>query len=130
MRFLSVSLGGALVVLSSLGVADAAEGTSVDRYEIVRADADRIWRLDKATGEIAVCALDGERLVCTSSTEAIEPPAMTYEERQTERERQAAEAEALRQIERARDLEMLDRALAAFRELMAAAIERERATSE
>lgn len=132
MRSLPTVLVAVFLVPSTLavGVAGAAaDDASVDRYEIVRAESDRIWRLDKTTGEVAVCLLEGERLVCTSSSEAIEPPPMTYQQRVAERERQAAEAEALRRIEQARDLEMLDRALAAFRELVAAAMEHDRATT-
>lgn len=87
-------------------------------FEIMKATADKIWRLNKQTGEISICSLDGERLVCTSNTEAIRPPAMTYEEREAEKETQ-------RQANKAKDMEFFDRALNAIRELFAASMERE-----
>lgn len=87
-------------------------------FEIMKATADKIWRLNKTTGEISICTLVGERLQCTSSTEAIRPPTRTYEEQQVENERLAKE-------NRAKDMEFLDRALNAIRSLFAASMEHE-----
>ena len=59
-------------------------------YEIVKATEDRVWRLNRQTGEIAVCSLLEEQLLCTNSTEAIVPPTMTYADLQTQREQEAS----------------------------------------
>lgn len=87
-------------------------------FEIMKATADKVWRLNKTTGEISVCTLAGEQLMCTSSTEAMKPPEMTYEERQVENKRLAKE-------NRAKDMEFFDKALQAIRALFEASIERE-----
>jgi hypothetical protein len=109
--FLFVSLGCAGAVS-----ADAIEST----YQIVRATDSRVWRLNTRSGEIAVCSLDGEQLVCNSSERAIAPPTKTYAE--LEGERQALkDLEMERRAEkRKRSLAMLDRMLSAFRSLAAA----------
>ena len=38
-------------------------------FEIVRATADAVWRLDKRTGEIAKCREEGSELVCAPARE-------------------------------------------------------------
>lgn len=43
-------------------------------YEIVKATGDKVWRLDKQTGEISICTLDGTRLVCTPAEERAGEP--------------------------------------------------------
>ena len=96
----------------------AAEEPEAGNFQIMKATADKVWRLNKNTGEISVCSLDGERMVCTSSSEAMRPPAVTYEERQAEK-KSAADAE------KEKNLAFLDRALSAIRSLFEAAMERE-----
>jgi len=88
-------------------------GTEAGNFQIMKATADKVWRLNRNSGEISVCSLDGERLVCTSSTEAIRPPSITYEERKAERKR-------LDDEQQAKDMEFLDRALAAIRSIFSA----------
>jgi hypothetical protein len=112
----------AIAALTSLAlltshVAALAQAESSDdgRYQIVRASENRVWRLDRQTGEIAVCTLEGDRLVCSTSSEAVSPPETSYESLQTERA-QEEEAEAERQIA------FLDRMLKMIREMMAYAI--------
>jgi hypothetical protein len=39
-------------------------------FEIVRTSLDRVWRLDKRTGEISVCRLDQIEPVCAPAREA------------------------------------------------------------
>jgi hypothetical protein len=90
---------------------DSGEG----RYQIVRAGETRVWRLDTKTGEIAVCTLEGDRLICSTSTGAATPPEKSYEALQEERQQQE-QAEAEKQIA------FLDRMLEMIRELMAYAI--------
>ena len=86
----------------------AAPGAS--NFEIMKATDNKVWRLNKITGEISVCTLDGDRLVCTSSSEAMRPPVVSYEERATERKR-------LEEERQASDMKMLDRVLTAVRSL-------------
>ena len=93
-----------------------AEGEG--NFEITKATANKIWRLNKTTGEISICTLAGERLQCTSSTDAIRPPVRTYEQQQVENERLAKK-------NRAKDMEFFDRALNAIRTLFEASLERE-----
>lgn len=118
---------GVLATVSALasGAARAADNGDEDIYQISKATADRVWRLNKRTGEIAVCTLDGVNLICSTSTKAVSPPARTYEELEAEKKQAAADAEKRRQIEKAKDLEFLDRVIAAFRILIGAAIERD-----
>lgn len=47
-------------------------------FQFLKATDDRVWRLNTETGEIAVCTLNGENLVCTTSTDAVKPPEMSY----------------------------------------------------
>ena len=105
---------GLLIGLSQPAFAQESDAN----FEIMKATANQIWRLNKQTGEISICSLDGERLICTSSTEAMRPPAMTYEERE-------AEKAAQQKTNREKDLAFLDKALNAIRELFAASMERE-----
>ena len=115
------------ILLPSFGPVLAAEGQDDSTYQIVKATENRVWRLNKVTGEIAVCTLDGDRMICTSSTKAVVPPKISYEERNAERTKAdadaAAKAERDREIAKAKDLEFLDRVIAAFRILIGAAIE-------
>lgn len=90
------------------------------RYQIVKASDNRVWRLDRETGEITVCTLDGPRLNCTVSSDAMRPPKVSFEENEAKKRRQEKEAQA-------KDLEFLDRALAAIRSLFKASIERDSA---
>ena len=86
-------------------------------YEFLKATENRVWRLNKQTGEIAVCTLEaGEALVCSTSVGAAETPATTYEELQQRRGAEAAERQAADAEERARAFEMLDRMMNLFRE--------------
>lgn len=85
-------------------------------YEFLKATEDRVWRLNRRTGEISVCTLDGDALVCTTSAEAARPPAATYEDLQ-EREAAALEArEAQDAAEREKALKLLDRMVEMIKE--------------
>jgi hypothetical protein len=81
-------------------------------YEIVRATGDQVWRLNKKTGEIAVCTLRGDRLICTTSSEAVTPSKKSYEDIE------AAEEERVRK-EQAQQLALLDRILNLIRDFLA-----------
>ena len=96
----------------------SADEQEVGNFQIMKATADKVWRLNKNTGEISVCNLDGDRLVCASSTDAIRPPTLTYEERQAEKLR-------LKEEKKAKDMAFLDRVLTAIRSLIDASTDRE-----
>ena len=81
------------------------------RYQIVEATPQRVWRLDTQTGEMAVCRLNGDRLVCTSSSEAARPQPKDYEALQADQQQRE-------QAEREQQLRFMDRMLAMFRELI------------
>jgi len=70
-----------------------------DVYEIIRSTEDRIWRLNKQTGEVSVCTLAGDNLVCTNTEDAAVPPSKTYED--IKEEEAAAEAQRKAEIEAA-----------------------------
>lgn len=117
--------GFALSVLLFAGTAAPAAGTSAQAqtveptYEFMKATENRVWRLNRVTGEIAVCTLEQNTMVCSTSTAAAQTPETTYEELQ---EREAAElAAAAKQDaeERRRALQMIDRMIQMFREFVA-----------
>ena len=124
MKALILSLVAALF-LSNAMTATAAPKDKNAAYQIVKATENRVWRLNKQTGEVSVCSLDGERLLCSSSANAIEVPAQTYEERQAEKQRNLEEAKLRRQEQQKKDLAFLDRVMEAVRVLMGASMERE-----
>jgi len=111
-----------LLMVISLGYVAAApaDSTLEPTYQIVRATDSRVWRLNTRTGEIAVCSLDAEQLLCSSSNDAISPPARTYAELEAERQAQAALAMQRKEEQRKRSLAMLDLMLNAFRGLAVA----------
>lgn len=127
-------LAGVVVGMAGLAnggtSAQTPRSASDDVYQIVKATEGRVWRLNKTTGEIAVCTLEGENLICTTSTEAITPPAKTFEQREAERRQAETEAAKRREEEKAKDLAFLDKALAALKSLIRAAIERDSPAEE
>lgn len=85
-------------------------------YEIIRATEDRVWRLNRATGEIAVCTLKEDRLICTTTTEALSPTSDAYEDLE-DKERERVERE------QKRELEFLERILDLVRDMMRAGLD-------
>ena len=94
-------------------------GADSPRYEIVRATENRVWRLDTQTGEIAVCGMRGDRLVCTSSSEAARPEAKSYSDLESE-------AAARETSDEREQLRLLDKILALLREFIRYALNQER----
>ena len=118
------------------GAARAADDCTGARYQIAKVTKDRVWRLDRCTGAIEVCALSGERLICTSSQEAVRPPKETYQQRKTRLRRERVEAEAAerrsqaekRQYDRGqkdKDITLIRRIIRAIESIITAAIERD-----
>lgn len=112
----------AVLLISGAAHAQTAEGKRDGVYQIVKATADRVWRLNTETGEIAVCALSGENLVCTSTSDAAEVPKKSYAEIEAERAEAAKTAKAAKAAEREQELKFLDKILALFRELLQTAM--------
>ncbi len=117
----------ALIVLTAftLGTKSIAAQAPTERegvFQIMKATETRVWRLNTQTGEIAVCDLQGDNLICTNSTAAAEAPAKTYAEIEAERAAQAEAEAAAREEQRAQDLKMLDRILDLIKEFIATAL--------
>lgn len=106
----------------SVASADQVPGTRDGVFQIVKATNSRVWRLNTQTGEIAVCDLSGENLVCTTSANAADVPKKSYAEIEAEREAVAKAAADKQQAERTTELKFLDRILAMVRELIRTAI--------
>ena len=81
------------------------------RYQIVKTDNGASWRLDTVTGEITVCRLEADRMICAKSTEATELPPVSA----AELEKQRAEQRAERRTEKT---EMLDRFFGFFERML------------
>ena len=106
----------------SVASADQVPGTRDGVFQIVKATNSWVWRLNTQTGEIAVCDLSGENLVCTTSANAADVPKKSYAEIEAEREAVAKAAADKQQAERTTELKFLDRILAMVRELIRTAI--------
>ena len=110
----------AAVVLLIAGACGAGAGAAAEleaNYEIVRATENRVWRLNKQTGEVAVCTLEGPQLVCVSSESAAVPPAKSYAELEAERAQQSEADAREREEERRRKMAMLNLMMEAFKGL-------------
>ena len=116
-----------LAVLAAVSAPIAAalpdEGAPADVYQIIHAGPDRVWRLNKVTGEVTVCTLENDHLVCVPGVEAPKSQTPTFDQIEAERARAAAEAEQRRKEEDAKRIAVLDRMIAAFRQFIHAAIE-------
>ncbi|MDP6572823.1 MAG: hypothetical protein QGI63_02200 [Rhodospirillales bacterium] len=127
MRLLLIGLPVFAFFLITTSVAPASEdepkGEDGAIYQIVKATTDRVWRLNKQTGEVAVCSLKGDSLVCTTSVQAAMPPTRTYEELEADKKRR-------RQERAARDKAFLDKVIDAMKAVFQAAAEREEAESQ
>jgi len=95
---------------------------SSGKYQITKATEDRVWRLNTETGEIAVCKLEGENLICTTTSDAAAVPKKSYDEIAAERDATEKATMAADAERRERELKMLDRILAFFREMLATAM--------
>ena len=112
------------VLPAGLSKSQAQEASAEDIYQIVEAAPDRVWRLNKRTGEIAVCSLEGDHLICSTSSEAATPPAKSFAELESEKQQKAMEAQEQRQAEREQDMEFLDKIFELVRAFIAVIMER------
>jgi hypothetical protein len=134
-RSLSDFAGATFFALALLAVAagpmpaEANEKTTTGDYEIVKATADKVWRLNRRTGEIAVCGMEGSRLVCAVAQETTGGKPLSAEELETRRKLAAEAEQRRREDEMKKDLAFMDRMIALFREFVKAAMERESASA-
>lgn len=105
------------VLVALFAASASAEAPDGQTYQIIKATDSRVWRLNTETGEIAVCTLDGEQLVCTSSAQAVTPPAKSYAELEAERERLEQLEAQRRDAKRKRSIAMLNLMMNAFRDI-------------
>lgn len=124
MKTLFLSLTAVLVILNTTLVSAAPKSDGAI-FQIVKATDSRVWRLNKQTGEMAVCSLDGEQLICTSSANAIEVPKQSYGDRQAAKQRSMEAEKRRREEQRKNDMAFLDRVIEAVRSLVSASMERE-----
>jgi hypothetical protein len=113
---------GAVVLGALLAVSlpAAAEGP---KYQIVRADNEKVWRLNTETGEIAVCQMEGARMVCASSGETIEKSKATAEDLDKARDRERSAAREDRFATMDRLMAMFERFMRLISELKPGATE-------
>ena len=111
-----------LVFAVPVAHAQSAEGKRDGIYQIVKATDSRVWRLNTQTGEIAVCSLDGENLVCTTTSDDADVPKKSYEQIAAAREAEEQARQAEKQAQQERELKIIDKILALFRELLATAM--------
>ncbi len=98
-------------------------------YEIVKATADKVWRLNKRTGEIAVCGIEDTRLICAVAQEATGGKALTAADLDARRTLAAEAEKRRREDDMKKDMAFMDRMIELFREVAKAAMEREAAAA-
>lgn len=103
----------ALAMLLGAGIwlSTGAPAWAADKYEFMKATENRVWRLNKETGEVAVCTLEGERLICTTSKDAAMPPPKSYKQLKADEQKR-------RDKQHDQDLAILDRIFQFFKEMI------------
>lgn len=91
-------------------VADAVPAAP-GRYQIVKTENGASWRLDTVTGEITVCRLEADRMICARSSEATQLPSVSAAELEKQRAEQRAER-------RAEKTEMFDKFFGFFERML------------
>lgn len=123
--FKTITLGAIVFAVSATTLSPTtvfAQSSDTGKYQIVKSTENRVWRLDKETGEIAVCDLDGANLVCTTSSDAAEVPKKSYEELEAAKAAAAKADEQKKQADREQELKMLDKAITLLREFIDTAL--------
>jgi len=116
----------ALALVAGLALIAAPEAvaqtqTSTSEFEFLKATEDRVWRLNRQTGEIAVCTLERDTLLCSTSSGAAQTPATSYEELKQREAAELAAADAKEKEERERAMKLIDRMVEVFKEFTAEA---------
>ena len=94
-----------------LAAAQAPATGTPGRFQIVKTENGTAWRLDTVTGEITVCRLESDRMICAKSTEATELPKATPEQLQKQRVEEKRERKAEK-------TEMIDKFFSFFERMM------------
>ena len=89
----------------------AGKIVSAPRFQIIKTELGRTWRLDTQTGDITVCHLQDNRMFCTSSALAAEMPEATPKQLEADRKEN-------RQAEREERNEILDRFMGFFERII------------
>lgn len=66
--------------MGTVGTAFDTQAQETGNFQIIKATETVAWRLNKKTGEIAVCKLDGDTMICSSSATAVTRENGSYEE--------------------------------------------------
>jgi len=110
----SLIIAAAIVASAALFLPRTADRTAdgaAPRYQIVKVEKDRTWRLDSRTGRITLCRLEGDNLVCAESSEATrfpqKSPGDVASAREAERLRQDAERRRQEEAEERRRREKI-----------------------
>ena len=110
--------GSAMTAATHVQAQDAGPEAT---FEFLKATENRVWRLNRQTGEIAVCTLERDALLCSTSSGAAETPATTYEELKQREAAELAAAQEQEQQERERAMKLIDRMVEVFKEFTAEA---------
>jgi len=112
-------LGFGIVVLTLAVLSVAARpAMAVEKYQFMKATENRVWRLNKESGEITVCTLRGERLMCTKSSEAATPPPRSYAEIKAAEQAEKYKAREQRSQQDEKDIQIITRILDFFKEMI------------
>ena len=111
-------VGSAMTAVTHVHAQDAGSEAT---FEFLKATENRVWRLNRETGEIAVCTLERDALLCSTSSGAAETPATTYEELKQREAAELAAAQEKEQQERERAIKLIDRMVEVFKEFTAEA---------
>lgn len=119
--FAGVAVSALMIAAAAVSATESSAQAQAGeaKYEFMKATDNRVWRLNRVTGEISVCTLEQDTMVCSTSSAAAQTPETTYEELQ---EREASELAAAAEQdaeERQRALKMIDRMMQMFREFVA-----------
>jgi hypothetical protein len=119
----------AAIVLAVLigGLTTSSTAFAIEKYQFMKATENRVWRLNKENGEISVCTLQGERLICTTSNAAATPPPRSYAEIKAAEQAAKAQAMTRREKREEKEMQMMDRIFAFFREMVAMSKDQETA---
>lgn len=108
---------GLLAMVPALTLGAGLPAFAADKYQFMKATENRVWRLNRETGEVAVCALRGERLTCIASSEA---PPRGGAERQGRNRANRAEEKAVREKQEEKNMmKILARVFGFFKEMIA-----------
>jgi len=99
----SVLAAAALMLITFPALSASPVKAEGARYQIVKSENGKLWRLNTETGEIAMCQAEAARMVCTSSGGQIEKSNLSA----ADLEAAAAVRSARKQVERAETLDKL-----------------------